>query len=114
MPRPKKAEVEAVMALLDQPADDVETLAKMVIATIDKTRALNPCFMVAVKEGDGQMFWGPFWTLNEAERAIGKTVHTLTKGGSLAIVLRVIRPKDDDLLNSVMSKSTRKRGTVEQ
>jgi hypothetical protein len=109
MPRYKKAEVEAVVALLDQPADDVETLAKMVIAAIDNTRALNPCYMVAVKEGNGNLFWGPFWTMNEAERAIGKTVHTLTKGGSLAVVLRVVRPKDDDLLNSVMSKSTRKR-----
>ena len=109
MPRVRKAELEAVVELLDQPADSVEDLARSVVEAIDRVRSSNPCWMVAVKEPTGYIFWGPYWSLHEAEREIGKKVFRLDGKAGEAIIFRVFRPKDPSSVDSMLSGRSRKQ-----
>lgn len=70
------------MALLDDPADDVQTLAEDVIRKIDDLRAKRDSWVVLVRYPDNNLpgVFGLYDTEAQAKRAIGKDIVAYREG----------------------------------
>ncbi len=67
--RPRKAELEAVVALLDEPADDVESLARAVLMLAwDMLQARDRVGVVLDQPGVAVTLHGPFESRTQADR----------------------------------------------
>lgn len=64
--RLRPSEWRAVLALLEQDHDDVELLAKDIVRTINRLRAVEPVWVRVVEHGSGAVLYGPY---NSAEEA---------------------------------------------
>lgn len=82
MPRLRPTEVRAVAALLNDPADDVETLAEDVIRKLDELRAKRDVWVVLVRYPDSGIpgVFGPYDTENQANRAMGRDIVAYKEG----------------------------------
>ena len=73
---PLKKEIEAIASLLKQGADTPEDLAKQVIEAVDEVRAERVTYFLVLRYGSkGNAFfqgYGPFSTVNQAEKAYAK------------------------------------------
>ena len=91
MNRPRKAELDAVAALLLEPADDVEQLAASVIAALDAVRAGQRRFALLVRSTDGDAeVWGPYATAKQAVKGAQEAL--IGKADAVYAVLPLMHP----------------------
>ena len=90
MPRIRPTEVKAVVKLLDEPAESVETLARQVIEALDDLRAKRREYIVVVDAGGLLSAYGTYGTVKEAQRAVGDPIIASRAGakGYLIILQR--------------------------
>jgi len=75
--------------LLDEPAEDVISLARAVINKLDELRADRPTYGVLVKTAGVFTVYGPYDTQNQAKKDVGKNIFAAdatARGGVLKIV----------------------------
>ena len=72
--RIRPTEVRAIAALLDEPADSAEDLARMVIEKLAELREKRQEYVVLVAEPGMTSVRGFFDTPNQAKRALGKSI----------------------------------------
>ena len=79
--RPLPTTVKAVAQMLDEPADDVTTLARNVVNLIYDRWAKEGHYIVVVTEPSGLWHaWGPYKTVKEAHKAIGDPIIACREG----------------------------------
>lgn len=84
MARP--TEVRALVALLNQPADSVEELAKTLIRTLDELRQDRTDYLVLRKMGPMLDCYGPYVTANAAAKAVESGKIPALDGASFRVV----------------------------
>lgn len=86
----RPSEVKAVAAILDEPADDVTDLARRVITTINESRTARKEFVVVLISDGIVSTWGPYDTVKQAEKAVGRHIIASRPGkkGILTILHR--------------------------
>lgn len=72
--RIRPTEVKAVAALLNEPADDVNDLAKAVIRKLDEMRATRKQYVIVHPQGRLLSTYGPYDTVKEAEKRAGQFI----------------------------------------
>lgn len=72
--RIRPTEVKAIVALLNEPADDVNELAKDVIRAIDQCRYDRKEYVVTLLDGGIVSTWGPYATIKEATSRVGSFI----------------------------------------
>lgn len=90
MARLRPTEVKAIAALLNEPADSVEDLARQVLARVDELRAGRKEYVVVLLDGRIVSTWGPYDTVKEAEKRVGRHIIASRPGkkGILTILHR--------------------------
>lgn len=88
--RLRPTEVKAIVALLDEPAEDVTELAKNVIRTLDELRQGRKEYVVTLLDGGIVSTWGPYDTVKIATERVGKFIIASKPGkrGILTILHR--------------------------
>ncbi|HET6915519.1 MAG TPA: hypothetical protein VFH56_05460 [Acidimicrobiales bacterium] len=93
----RPSETKAVVALLMEPADDVNELAKQIIKTVDESRQDRTDYVVVVQTGGLAHGYGFYPTVNACERAI-KSGKIPSIDGSRLFVIPVRHPSQIDAL----------------
>ena len=71
----RPTEVKAIAELLNQPADDVNDLAKRAIHALDEMRKSRTQYAILVLHtGAGYAVYGPYDTPNQARKDVGKNI----------------------------------------
>lgn len=88
--RLRPSEIKAVAALLDEPAESVEDLAKDVIRTLNEMREGRKEYVVTLLDGGIVSTWGPYDTIKEATKRCGEFIIASKPGkkGILTILHR--------------------------
>ena len=78
----RPSEVRAFVEILSQEHDDLETLSKLLIGTLEELRAERDVFTLATKPFPGRraVLYGPFSTRGQAERHTRKLVAPQAEG----------------------------------
>jgi hypothetical protein len=87
--------VKAVVALLDEPADSVEDLAKDVIRKINELREGRKEYVVTLISDGIVSTWGPYDTVKEASKRAGEFI-IASKPGKKGILTILHRDWDAD------------------
>jgi len=93
--RLRPSEVKAVVALLDEPADSVEDLAKVVIRKINELREGRKEYVVTLISDGIVSTWGPYDTVKEASKRAGEYI-IASKPGKKGILTILHRDWDAD------------------
>lgn len=93
--RLRPSEVKAVVALLDEPADSVEDLAKDVIRKINELREGRKEYVVTLISDGIVSTWGPYDTVKEASKRAGEFI-IASKPGKKGILTILHRDWDAD------------------
>lgn len=99
MSRVRPTEVRALAALLNEPADSSEDLARRCVETLDDLRAKRKEYVVVVNDSGLLSAWGPYATVKECQRAVGDPIIACKPGakGFLLVLHRdTTTPVDDD------------------
>ena len=86
----RPSEIKAVAKILDEPADDVTDLARQVITAINESRMARKEFVVTLLSDGIVSTWGPYYTVKQAEKAVGRHIIASKPGkrGILTILHR--------------------------
>jgi hypothetical protein len=86
----RPSEIKAVAKILDEPADDVTDLARQVITAINESRMARKEFVVTLLSDGIVSTWGPYDTVKQAEKAVGRHIIASKPGkrGILTILHR--------------------------
>jgi hypothetical protein len=87
----RPSEVKAVAKILDEPAEDVTDLARRVITTINESRMARKEYVVTLLSDGIVSTWGPFDTVKQAEKAVGRHIIASKPGkrGILTVLHRI-------------------------
>lgn len=90
--RPKVSEIRKITSLLDQQWDDVEELAKAVLAEAFGMAADREQWVVVMEDKRlGTFVFGPFDTENKARKAIGTSIVSAGPAPASGVIRRVGR-----------------------
>lgn len=91
----RPSEIRAVAALLMEPADDINELAKAIIQAVDESRQDRTDYLVCRRYGQMVDAYGPYATQNQAEKAVqGGKIPAID--GTQFYVLPMYNPKRAD------------------
>lgn len=93
--RTRPTEVRALAALLNEPADDVEDLARRCIEKLAELREKRDEYVVLVMEPGMTTVRGFFDTPNQAKRALSKGHIVATQPGVRGGIFRVLKTEED-------------------
>lgn len=87
--RPLPSMITKVAKRLDEPADDVQGLAREIVALIYEAWANQGHYIVVVTEPSGLWHaWGPYATVKEAQKAIGDPI-IACRAGARGVLLKL-------------------------
>lgn len=87
--RPLPSMINKVAKRLDEPADDVNGLAKEIVALIYEAWEKQGHYIVVVTEPSGLWHaWGPYATVKEAHKAIGDPI-IACRAGARGVLLKL-------------------------
>lgn len=87
--RPLPNMIKKVAAILDEPADDVNELARAVVNKVYELWEQQGHYVVVVSEPGGLVHaWGPYATLKEAQRSVGDPI-IATREGARGLLLKL-------------------------
>ena len=87
--RPLPSMIKKVAALLDEPADDVNELARAVVNKVYELCEQQGHYVVVVSEPGGLVHaWGPYATVKEAQRSVGDPI-IATREGARGLLLKL-------------------------
>jgi hypothetical protein len=93
--RPRVSEIRKIVSLLDEPSDDVETLAERVLSeAISMIESRDTWCVVMLDDRLGMFLFGPYETEAKARKAIGTTIVSSGPTPARAVVKRVLREKE--------------------
>lgn len=93
--RLRPSEVKAVAALLDDPADSVEELAKDILRKVNEMREGRKEYVVTLISDGIVSTWGPYDTIKEATKRCGEFI-IASKPGKRGILTILHRDWDAD------------------
>lgn len=98
MARLRPTEVKRIAAILDEPAESVNDLARKVITTLDEMRHDRKEYVVVLLDSGIVSTWGPYDTVKEAWRRCGEFIVASKPGnkGILTILHRDWEAEPDE------------------
>lgn len=90
--RHRKREIEDLIKILDQPHDDVETLAQDIWARVDSLRRDRECWVILVNDSGVVFTYGLYETENAARKDLEK--------------IRAVTHKNRAMISKVLTSST--------
>lgn len=91
----RPSEVKMVTKMLDDPADSAEQLARDIITAINDSRVARKEYVVVLNVDGIVSTWGPFDTVKQADKAVGKHI-IASKPGKRGILTVLHRIWDQD------------------
>lgn len=90
MARVRPTEVKKIAALLNEPAESVEDLAKQVIVLLDEMRLERKQYVIVHPQGRLLSTYGPYDTIKEAQRRAGEYIQAFTPGtrGVITVLIK--------------------------
>lgn len=101
MRRMKPTEVRAIADMLQEPAEDADELARMILRRINEMRDREGVWVMQVFDVESrriQAMWGPYQSAQQARRAVEEgRVLSISKGESRASLWRLVDSETADL-----------------
>lgn len=92
-------EVKLIAKLLDEPAEDANQLARLILTELETSRTNRKHYVVVVDDSGLVSTWGTYATIKEAIKQIGEPI-IATRPGARALItlMHYTLPGDDDAI----------------